>query len=334
MTQAALVVTDQIRVMRRQEDKVYSCKDYLQLYCSHGNPCSSTSKPKPVDMDCRSKICKWFYQLIAVFDLSRETVAVAMSLLDRFLSSSSCRSESSLHNRKEYQLAAITALYMAIKLYDKKLVHPEIISRMSHGVYSKKEIEKMEVDILFALDWHLNGPTMLDFVEHFLDLLPQCAVKEHTLLQARKLMEHCQLQSEYAAGDYFFATKQPSTVAIASIYNALDEVSSEHLSQFEKGVFLWYITDVSRINPLSNEIVKTKLHLKKILDKKSENKDNLHREDSPSICGCGLEQKSVEGSGNISPKCVSVSANCRRSQLQQHAPKQRLSLVSATQPMH
>eukprot|EP00957_Ditylum_brightwellii_P092308 7028275-Ditylum_brightwellii.AAC.1 len=68
----------------------------------------------------------------------------------------------------------------------------------------------METEILFALEWRMNGPTALDFVQLFLALLPPRSTEEGTLLQAATVMEHCRLQLEIAAADQFFVPKKPS----------------------------------------------------------------------------------------------------------------------------
>jgi len=311
------VVADQIRAMQLQEDTNYCCRDYLHSHNLYDQVCADVrlSATKPVDEECRKKICKWFYELIDLFELSRDTVAIAMSYLDRFLSSSSKRARRSFYDRKEYQLAAITTLYMSIKLHCKKLVQTQQIARISHGVYSKEEIEAMEIDILFALNWHLHGPTILEFAQQFLALLPQSATKDHKSLQTATVMEYCRLQSEFATGDYFFVSKKPSIIAIASICNALNEASGECFTHFESCIFFQCIAEVSGINPVSSDIEKISLYLKERLFRDKCESKVINR-DSPENC---VSRKISPG--EVSPKCVSKvpsAKDCRCSNIKRY----------------
>jgi hypothetical protein len=56
-------VCDKLSILRAQEETTYKVKDYL----------AETSKErkkvtKPVDADCRVKMCEWCYQVVSKFD--------------------------------------------------------------------------------------------------------------------------------------------------------------------------------------------------------------------------------------------------------------------------
>ena len=61
----------------------------------------------PVD---REKIVDWCYAIVDRCRFQRETVAVAMHLVDRFLSAPGARPAQALRDRAEYQLVAATLL--------------------------------------------------------------------------------------------------------------------------------------------------------------------------------------------------------------------------------
>eukprot|EP00957_Ditylum_brightwellii_P090415 6885513-Ditylum_brightwellii.AAC.1 len=88
-----------------------------------------------------------------------------MSYLDRYVSHHVERGVFIL--RREFQLAAIACLYIAVKtegthrLFVRK-VPPLTVSRLvelGRGVFSSETIIKMERKILAVLDWRMNPPT-------------------------------------------------------------------------------------------------------------------------------------------------------------------------------
>ena len=50
-----------------------------------------------------------------------------------------------------------------------------LISQLSRGVHTAEEITSLEYEILVALQWKLNGPTPVQFVNYILKLLPESA---------------------------------------------------------------------------------------------------------------------------------------------------------------
>lgn len=107
-----------IEAMLKQEEH-YLCDDYLDIQATAAaiyHPIAIIDKKAFIDETCRSKMCEWIYHVIDSTRLQRESASVAMSFLDRFLSSNSERASKAKTNRKEYQLAAITCLYIAVKV--------------------------------------------------------------------------------------------------------------------------------------------------------------------------------------------------------------------------
>lgn len=71
-----------------------------------------------VDEKCRKAMVEWCFTVVDAFDLSRETVAIAQSILDRYLSSGNGISSEVLSNKQKYQLATITCFYTAVKIHE------------------------------------------------------------------------------------------------------------------------------------------------------------------------------------------------------------------------
>lgn len=139
-----------------QEATVYKTVDYLEheyqqrltLVCdaaliddlmrSNDSLASSSSGINDV---WREKICEWSYQVIDHFDFSREVVSVSMHYLDRFLATRPC-------NKKIFQLAAMTCLFLAIKLYEPGKLSMQSMVELSRGYFKVEQMVAMEISVL------------------------------------------------------------------------------------------------------------------------------------------------------------------------------------------
>jgi lipoyl(octanoyl) transferase len=75
------------------------------------------------------------------FDFSREVVAISISLLDRYLSHRSV-------DKKMFQLAAMTTLYLAIKLNERGTLSMKSMIELSRGYFMPEQMRVMEMAIL------------------------------------------------------------------------------------------------------------------------------------------------------------------------------------------
>ena len=145
---------DRLEVMLKQEASAYKTEDYLaperQLKLSSDCPqenwgmsstTSSSGSSGEINESWREKICEWCYQVIDHFDFSREVVTIAMNMLDRYLSSRAV-------NKKVFQLAAMTALYMSIKLNEPGKLTMASMIELSRGYFRVDQMAAMEVSIL------------------------------------------------------------------------------------------------------------------------------------------------------------------------------------------
>lgn len=201
-------IVDTIQAMHRQEATGYICGDYLNMY---------PPELVAVNVDCRTKMAQWCYSVVDFCSFNRETVAVAMSYLDRFLLTSAGLPV--LGDTNAFQLAAMTSLYTAVKIHEPEIMGVDLVSKLSRGQYAPNQIEAMEYTMLQALGWRVNTPTALAFVRKFLELLPQGSLEESISEAAYDLSK---FQSELAVGDYNLVPIQASTVAYASIINSLE----------------------------------------------------------------------------------------------------------------
>lgn len=202
-----------IRAMHSQEATGYIAGDYLNV-----NPTEYVA----VNVDCRTKMAQWCYSVVDFCSFNRETVAIAMSYLDRFLMTPAGLQV--LGDTNVFQLAAMTSLYTAVKIHEPEIMGVDLVSKLSRGQYSGDQIEAMEYSMLQALGWRVNTPTALSFVRKFLELIPHGALDESMAEAAYDLSK---FQSELAVGDYNLVPLKASTVAYASIINSLEGLAVE-----------------------------------------------------------------------------------------------------------
>ena len=167
-------IVDHIDVMLAQECSHYApCFDYLAA-----NRTSQVTN-EHVNESWRRKICEWSFEVVDHFGFDREVVSIALNFLDRVIAHTTETTNASVP-RKEFQLVAVTSLYLAIKLHGetdaaegaprKLRIHAFV--ELSRGMFSIETLETMERGILASLDWHVNPPTTVCFVASLLRLLP------------------------------------------------------------------------------------------------------------------------------------------------------------------
>merc|ERR1719410_1004236 len=160
-------ISDRFAAMRKQEECFYKKSDYLgQLNFS-----LNTLYGKPIDEDCRSKMATWCFQVVEFCNFSRETARLAMSYLDQFLGTK--EGGLVLYDRKDFQLAAMVSLELAVKIHEPKELDMSLLSELSKGSYSILELTKMEKKILSALNYRMCPPTASSFANYLLELLPK-----------------------------------------------------------------------------------------------------------------------------------------------------------------
>jgi len=163
----------------------------------------------------REKICEWSYQVIDHFEFSREVVNIAIHYLDRYLATRTV-------NKKIFQLAAMTCLFIAIKLFEPGRLSMLSMIELSRGYFTVEQMAAMEMSILKALSWHVHPPTAYCFAKHILYVLPYASV---TMDVRYDILEHARFLTELSVIDYYFVIHRPSAVALAALLNAMEEVS-------------------------------------------------------------------------------------------------------------
>lgn len=208
--------------MLNNERASYEVSDYLQCL----NP--SQYGDFPVDRRARGAIVDWIVKVVKMCDYSLETAEIATSILDRFAALD--ESKDVLIHRPSFQLASLTAIYTAVKVHEHEAISSAFVAKLSGGVHTKRDIEKMELRMLQALEWRVNPPTVDLFVSSFLHLVPANAFNS---LERRWLMKlvRCQVTFSLLGCDFF--TFRSSDVALASLLNAMVAVIGDQYNALQ-----------------------------------------------------------------------------------------------------
>ncbi|KAL7517871.1 hypothetical protein ACHAWX_002748 [Stephanocyclus meneghinianus] len=191
----AVNIVDSISAMHLQEKKTPRCSNYFQ-------------RSRVVDESCRTAMVNWLFQISDALSLNRETVSLAISFLDRFLSSKTACSTQALEDRHKFQLAAITSYYIAVKIFEPVQLGVNMLVKLCRGFYEQSAILAMENDILFSLDWRVSSPTPLDFMRQMLELLS---------FNEQSIVENARIHMRNVTSDVHFSTFTPSVVGAACV---------------------------------------------------------------------------------------------------------------------
>ena len=226
------------RLLQQERSGMYKCADYLSMsafkldvYELLGKDrFNSTKGPQDMQIDsqpqcptdnqiddyCREQIVEWSFRVVDYFHIDREVVVVSLSMLDRFLAICKC-------DRSTFKLAATTTLNLAVKLlHPCKLGELGILSDLSRGEFNMKDVALMEKHILESLNWKLHPPSSIAFCNVLLDYFFSANNIDMIHTDIEDLYDISSFFTELAVCDYYFVGLTPSTVAVASIINALE----------------------------------------------------------------------------------------------------------------
>jgi hypothetical protein len=275
-------IPDRLAIMLYQEENEYQVFDYLRA-----NEALRKKATKPVDEDCRVKMSEWCYQVVDFCKFRRETVGIGMSYLDRYLCSD--KGKKALGDRKEYQLVAMTCLYIAIKLHEPLEMETSLLADLSRGCYTEMEFANMERKILEAVEWRVSGPTPLAFVLHFLAFLPDTL----TAGVEEAIWDYARYQTELAIGDHSFVKLKPSVVGMAALLNAMEGMDPSLLPErvqerFARNVIKFTSMDFREVDKIQTRLSNLLINLlsdeqakkyEKMVDEDSDEEIDLSEED-------------------------------------------------------
>ena len=216
----------------------------------------SPSDNAVTDID-RQKMCEWYYEMADFLKIDRSTASRSMMLLDRFMAASthSPVAAQARQNRDQYQLFALTSLFITIKLFERLNIQAEHVSYLSRGRYEPQEIISMEVVMLAALEWKVSEASKVDYVDIIMDyIIPRMESSSYVMSSGNlleKIKELALLQIQLSDFESTFASRRQSIVAFAAVCCAF-ETKKAGMSQSNKDAFYGCIKSLMRIMSLSD----------------------------------------------------------------------------------
>lgn len=262
-----------LRTMRALENSVYK------------RP-SAHSMPEMFRGLWRRQIVEWMYVLIKYCKLRHEATAAAVYYLDAAVM---CESSSLVNSPRDYQLCAMTALHLALKVYDSptmRVVKLSCLVKLGNGEFTEQDIIQKEQHLVEALGWRINPPTADCFLQRYMELLPfvddddeEC---EHQPIDEsdpssmkhkedndqlgpmeRRRRERLQKLEEVAsefievamARDCFLSVK-PSVIAYAALLSAMELTSAKKQQKccYDWSTFLCNMTEIAEMDDILGNV--------------------------------------------------------------------------------
>ncbi|KAL3919309.1 MAG: hypothetical protein SGILL_003819 [Bacillariaceae sp.] len=256
------IKSDQLEAMLTMErDHYESPNDYLLKFGSKDAMNSHATE------SWRRRLCEWMFEVTDHFGYDREVVSVAAYLMDRSASHTFALKGGQVATKREYQLCAVAALYLAFKVHaemDPECEESRLKLRLSHfvelsrGFFSEETIAAKETEILNALNWHVNPPTPASLISFFLDQLPDWSVaNDDDDLTSPKSVITAQLfdVAKYLTELGVFIPEiafvhKPSTVSFAAMLGALEYVNETY--SFPPDVYFKFLDILGSFSPKFN----------------------------------------------------------------------------------
>ncbi|KAM0033572.1 putative cyclin domain-containing protein [Helianthus debilis subsp. tardiflorus] len=118
---------------------------------------------KDFSVDTRLQLVLLLVQIAERFQLCSETLHLAVSYMDRFLSTN-------VVNVKSVSLLGLSSLIIAAKYEDTYPLDAEDLRCYYANSHTKQEVLKMEADVLKALNFEMGSPTVKSFLRRLTDV--------------------------------------------------------------------------------------------------------------------------------------------------------------------
>uniref|UniRef100_A0ACD5TV58 Uncharacterized protein n=1 Tax=Avena sativa TaxID=4498 RepID=A0ACD5TV58_AVESA len=161
-----------------------------------------------INANMRGILVDWMVDVVDEFKLLPDTLYLAVSYIDRFLTAS-------VVNRNKLQLLGVASLFVAAKYEEIYLPTVNKFSEITDGTYTNQQVVKMEADILKFLNFQLGSPTIRTFLWRFLT-----SCRGGNSASAKRLELTCSYLAELSLLDYDCIRFLPSVVAAACLFVA------------------------------------------------------------------------------------------------------------------
>ncbi|XP_049298829.1 G2/mitotic-specific cyclin-A [Anopheles funestus] len=206
---ASLIVVDQGPIPRNDRERFFEVEEYQEDILVYLKEAEKRNRPKPgymlkqtdITYSMRTILVDWLVEVSDEYKLQGETLALAVSYIDRFLSFMSVV-------RAKLQLVGTAAMFIAAKYEE---IYPPDVSEfvyITDDTYTKTQVLRMEQLMLKVLSFDLTVPTSLVFINSY------CVMNDVPDKVKYLAMYLCEL-SLLEADPYL--TYKPSKIAAAAL---------------------------------------------------------------------------------------------------------------------
>lgn len=236
-------VRDTLKTMRQKEASIYRL-DY---------------QPDELETLWRKILIEWMTFVVDHCKLQRQAVSAASYFLDFAMS------RGLLETKEEHQLAAASALQLALKLFDSTVIRIEKLVSLGRGLFTKEDVAAMEFKMLKAMDFHCHPPSTYCFLRQY-DLLLPSKLPEST----REMIDQVtNVVADLTIVDPEYSTCPHSVIAYGAILMAMEMLSFGDFPIHQRQCFILRMSTISELNSSSPLIVKACEKLKESLDSSS-----------------------------------------------------------------
>ena len=262
-------VEELLEVMRRQESGIYRRNDYIAA--------SEALRENVVDATWRQRIVEWMYGVVDHCSLRRDSVAIATFYLDI------CVDRGLIDSRQDFQLAAMTALQLAIKLYDSTVVKLDSMVKLGRGLFTEEDVVAMESKMLSSLGWQVHPPTPVCFLRQYLRLLPVSVAP----MTRYMIAEVTRFISEISVCLYKFIKYPPSVLAYAGMLLAMQRLDLATLPMWQRQQIFTVMAKSARVDVSSPAVMEAVAQLQSSLEKNISLKELMDTIDAQRHVGYG-----------------------------------------------
>ena len=191
----------------------------------------------------RQMLIKWMFYVVDCCQLQRHAVAAAAYFLDVAMLRELCVT------REEHQLAAATALQMALKIFDVAVIKLDKLVKLGRGFFTAADVTNMEMKIITSLNWNLHPPTIYCYMRQYEQLAPS-GITESARIMLDALTKTI---VEEMIIDEHYIKYCPSAQGISALLVALDFVPDDCISSRLRRNFVARLSRMRQITAAKGE---------------------------------------------------------------------------------
>lgn len=256
----------------------------------------------------RQMLVKWMFYVVDCCMLQRHAVAVAAYFLDVAMLRDLCKT------REDHQLAAATALQMALKTFDIAVIQLDKLVKLGQGAFTEDDVAEMEMKIICSLNWYLHPPTVYCYLLQYEQLAPVVQVDPD-----RKVLNTVlRIIAEEMTLDERYIKYCPSIQGLAAMMVALDFVPDVILPTRHRQIFESRLTAMADTKEELKELSKVIKKIYRTL-KTTEKFEVIIDATSTNTKGAKMYQKAIQSVENNSKKKQTQTK--KLSSREQHSPR-------------